>query len=104
MLHAEVSEGYHAYNVAKHRHLAEFDQEFSKFAGTEDIAVTFVPHLLPQNRGILATCYVKGEGEAVHAALARTLRGRTVPGQVLPYGESPATRAMFGDRTSAIWA
>ena len=33
MLHSEVSEGYHAYNVAKHRHLAEFDQEFSKAAG-----------------------------------------------------------------------
>ena len=30
MLHSEVSEGYHAYNVAKHRHLAEFDQEFAQ--------------------------------------------------------------------------
>ncbi|MEM7668482.1 MAG: N-acetyl-gamma-glutamyl-phosphate reductase, partial [Pseudomonadota bacterium] len=29
-LHAEVSEGYHAYNVAKHRHIAEFDQEMSR--------------------------------------------------------------------------
>ena len=60
MLHSEVSEGYHAYNVAKHRHLAEFDQEFAKAAG-RPVEVTFVPHLLPQNRGILATIYVRGE-------------------------------------------
>ncbi len=33
MLHAEVSEGFHAYNVARHRHMAEFDQEFAKAAG-----------------------------------------------------------------------
>ena len=68
MLHSEVSEGYHAYNVAKHRHLAEFDQEFEKVAGRK-VEVTFVPHLLPQNRGILATIYVRGEGPAIHAAL-----------------------------------
>ena len=33
MLHSEVSEGYRAYNVAAHRHLAEFDQEMSLIAG-----------------------------------------------------------------------
>ena len=94
MLHAEVSEGYHAYNIAKHRHLAEFDQEFSKFAG-RDVAVTFVPHLLPQNRGILATCYVKGEPEAVHASL--TARYSDEPFVVvLPLGEAPATRHVRG--------
>src|SRR5690606_37944642 len=66
-LHSEVSEGYTAYNVAKHRHMAEFDQEFSKAAGRK-VEVTFTPHLLPQNRGILATIYVRGIGEAIHAA------------------------------------
>ncbi|MEM9140975.1 MAG: N-acetyl-gamma-glutamyl-phosphate reductase, partial [Pseudomonadota bacterium] len=94
MLHAEVSEGYHAYNVAKHRHLAEFDQEFTKFAGRE-VAVTFVPHLLPSNRGILATCYVKGDAEEIHAALAE----RYLPEPflvVLPLGEAPATRHVRG--------
>ena len=94
MLHAEVSEGYHAYNVAKHRHLAEFDQEFSKFAG-RDIAVTFVPHLLPQNRGILATCYVKGDAEAVHASLAARYADEPFL-VVLPLGEAPATRHVRG--------
>ena len=94
MLHAEVSEGFHAYNVAKHRHLAEFDQEFSKFAG-RDIRVTFVPHLLPQNRGILATCYVRGDAEQIHAALTRRYADEPFL-HVLPLGEAPATRHVRG--------
>jgi len=94
MLHAEVSEGYHAYNVAKHRHLAEFDQEFSKFAG-RDVRVTFVPHLLPQNRGILATCYVKGEAGAIWKSLADRYADEPFL-EVLPLGEAPATRHVRG--------
>ena len=93
-LHAEVSEGFHAYNVAKHRHLAEFDQEFSRAAG-RPVEVTFVPHLLPQNRGILATIYVRGEGEAVHKALAEAYADEPFL-VVLPYGEAPATRHVRG--------
>jgi N-acetyl-gamma-glutamyl-phosphate reductase len=93
-LHAEVSEGYHAYNVAKHRHLAEFDQEFAKAAGRQ-VEVTFVPHLLPQNRGILATIYVRGEAEAIHAALAQAYAGEPFV-VVLPLGEAPATRHVRG--------
>ena len=93
-LHAEVSEGYHAYNVARHRHLAEFDQEFSRAAG-RPVEVTFVPHLLPQNRGILATIYVRGDGEAVHAALAAAYEDEPFL-VVLPYGEAPATRHVRG--------
>ena len=94
MLHSEVSEGYAAYNVAKHRHLAEFDQEFSQAAGRR-VAVTFVPHLLPQNRGILATIYVRGDGNAVHAALREAYDGEPFL-VVLPYGEAPATRHVRG--------
>jgi N-acetyl-gamma-glutamyl-phosphate reductase len=93
-LHAEVSEGYHAYNVAKHRHLAEFDQELSKAAGRR-VEVTFVPHLLPQNRGILATIYVRGDAAAIHAALAGAYAGEPFV-TVLPLGEAPATRHVRG--------
>lgn len=93
-LHAEVAEGYHAYNVARHRHLAEFDQEFSKAAG-RTVEVTFVPHLLPQNRGILATIYVRGDAEAIHGCLAETYADEPFV-VVLPFGESPATRHVRG--------
>ena len=100
MLHSEVSEGYHAYNVAKHRHLAEFDQEFAKAAGRK-VEVTFVPHLLPQNRGILATIYVRGEATAIHAALAGGLRRRAVHRRAaLRRGAGDAARARLELRAS----
>ena len=94
MLHSEVAEGYHAYNVAKHRHMAEFDQEFGKAAGRK-VEVTFTPHLLPQNRGILATVYVRGDAEAIHAGLVEAYEGEPFV-VVLPFGESPATRHVRG--------
>ena len=94
MLHAEVSEGFHAYNVGRHRHLAEFDQELSLAAG-RDVRVRFTTHLLPQNRGILASCYVKGDPEAVHAALAAAYADEPFL-VVLPFGEVPHTRHVRG--------
>jgi N-acetyl-gamma-glutamyl-phosphate reductase len=93
-LHSEVSEGFQPYNVAKHRHLAEFDQELSRAAGRA-VAVTFVPHLLPQNRGILATIYVRGDAGDVHAALWEAYDEEPFI-TVLPIGEAPATRHVRG--------
>lgn len=94
MLHAEVSEGTHAYAIASHRHLGEFDQEFSKMAGRE-VKASFTPHLLPQNRGILATIYVKGEAEALHTALVKKYANEPFI-IVLPFGQAPATRHVRG--------
>jgi N-acetyl-gamma-glutamyl-phosphate reductase len=55
-LFCEVAEGFRPYSVGVHRHEPEIQKEISKFA---DIKVTFVPHLLPINRGILTTVYGK---------------------------------------------
>jgi len=57
-LFSEVSEDFKAYKVNTHQHGPEIDQEISKLAGKK-IHATFVPHLLPVSRGILATCYIK---------------------------------------------
>lgn len=94
MLHSEVSEGIHAYGLPVHRHTSEFDQEFSKDAGRE-VKVTFTPHLMPANRGILATCHVRGSAEAVHAALVSAYADEPFV-VVLPMGEAPATRHVRG--------
>jgi N-acetyl-gamma-glutamyl-phosphate reductase len=95
LLHAELSEGYHAYSVGgTHRHLGEFDQEFSKVAG-RPVKVQFTPHLIPANRGILATCYVSGETDAVHGALAAAYDTEPFI-HVLPKGEAPSTRHIRG--------
>jgi len=95
LLHAELSEGAHAYGVGgTHRHLAEFDQEFSGIAG-RPVRVQFTPHLLPANRGILATVYVKGEARGIHDALVRAYHDEPFL-QVLPFGEVPSTRHIRG--------
>jgi N-acetyl-gamma-glutamyl-phosphate reductase len=54
----EVNESLHAYSIAGHRHVAEIDQELATLAPDgAPVHVTFVPHLVPMTRGILATCY-----------------------------------------------
>ena len=55
---SEVNESFKAYKLFEHQHVPEIDQELSKIA-KEDVSVVFVPHLLPINRGILSTIYVK---------------------------------------------
>jgi len=55
-LFCEVNEGFKAYKICAHRHIPEIDQELGLLAGT-DITVSFVPHLIPANRGILSTIY-----------------------------------------------
>ena len=104
MLFSEVSEGIHAYGVGRHRHMAEIDQEFSKAAGREVIA-TFTPHLVPMNRGILATIYVRGEGGRtppdLHAVLAKAYADEPFV-HVLPFGETPQTRHVRGSNMTMI--
>jgi N-acetyl-gamma-glutamyl-phosphate reductase len=95
LLHAELSEGANAYAVGgTHRHLGEFDQEFSKLAG-RDVKIQFTPHLGPFNRGILATCYVKGEAAAIHDALTHAYAAEPFL-QVLPFGATPSTHDVRG--------
>ncbi len=55
-LFCECTETMKAYNIAKHRHTSEIEQELSNLAG-EPLMLSFTPHLAPMKRGILATCY-----------------------------------------------
>lgn len=54
----ECNEAFSAYKVAAHRHTPEIEQTLSRQAG-QPVTVTFVPHLLPVNRGILSTIYAR---------------------------------------------
>lgn len=95
LLHAELSEGYNAYSVGgTHRHLGEFDQEFSAVAG-RDVKVQFTPHLMPANRGILSTGYVKGDPQAVYNTLKNAYQDEPFL-TVLPFGETPSTHHVRG--------
>src|SRR3954462_14593503 len=89
MLFSEVSDGFNAYGVGKHRHMAELDEQFSKAAGKE-VIVSFTPHLLPQNRGILSTIYVRGRrgktAEELHDILVQRYEKEPFV-YVLPFGK-----------------
>ena len=52
----ECNESVKAYKLASHRHTPEIEEQLGYAAG-KDITLTFTPHLIPMNRGILATCY-----------------------------------------------
>jgi N-acetyl-gamma-glutamyl-phosphate reductase len=103
-LFSEVSEGFHAYGVGHHRHMAELDQEFSAAAGRE-VIVTFTPHLVPMNRGILATIYVRGttgkSPQDLHGLLA-SFYDKEPFVHVLPFGELPQTRHVRGSNMTYI--
>ena len=58
---SEANESLGAYAIEGHRHLPEVTQELSAL-GRNGVQVTFVPHLAPMTRGILATCYFDLKG------------------------------------------
>lgn len=71
-LYTEISEGISAYGIANHRHAPEIEQGLSKASG-EKVIVSFTPHLMPMNRGILSTIYVKMNKGVDAAKLKSTL-------------------------------
>jgi N-acetyl-gamma-glutamyl-phosphate reductase len=103
MLFSEVSEGIHAYGVGHHRHMSELDQEFSLAAG-RDVVVTFTPHLVPMNRGILSTIYVRGlkaTPQDLHALLLKSYAKEPFV-HVLPFGTVPQTRHVRGSNMTFV--
>jgi N-acetyl-gamma-glutamyl-phosphate reductase len=95
MLFAERSEDVQGYaQGGRHRHLGEFDEQFSRLAGRE-LRILFTPHLIPVNRGILASCYVKGDPRAIHEALAARYAAEPFV-IVLPFAELPGMAHVQG--------
>lgn len=92
----EVNEDFKAYKVAGHRHTPEMEEKLSHFAGRE-IKVVFTPHLLPINRGILSTIYVRFRRplREVHAFLESFYRERAFV-EVLPLGAYPRLSEVRG--------
>ncbi len=104
MMFAEVSEGIHAYGIAKHRHAPEIEQGLSR-AAKRKVTVSFTPHLMPMNRGILSTIYVRLAGGAGPADLRAHLAARYAGEpfvRVLAEGVVPQTRHVRGSNTCLI--
>ena len=95
LLHSEASEGIKAYAVGgSHRHLGEFDQELSLVAG-QPVKIQFTPHLIPANRGVLATAYVTGNSEKIYNVLYSRYKDEPFI-HILPFGKTPTTQDVRG--------
>jgi len=94
----EANEGFMAYKVGSHRHTPEIEQELSLIAGTQ-VTLSFTPHLVPMNRGILTTIYGRLTGsvdtDSLHAVFAAFYRKEPFI-RVLPVGQFPNVRNVRG--------
>ncbi|HIS32572.1 MAG TPA: N-acetyl-gamma-glutamyl-phosphate reductase [Candidatus Limivivens intestinipullorum] len=97
-LFCEVNENIKAYGVASHRHTPEIEEQLGLAAG-RPLCLSFTPHLVPMNRGILVTAYasLKKEvsWEAVHEVYERYYEKEQFV-RVLGKGECPETKWVEG--------
>ncbi len=94
----EVDENFYAYKVNRHQHIPEIEQTLSDLAA-RDISVTFVPHLLPLQRGILSTLYAKRRKGVKPQAVAQAFSeayGDEPFVRLKPAGNYPALKDVCG--------
>lgn len=98
-LYCEVNEGFKAYGVGGvHRHIPEIEQELSLLAGGK-VIISFTPHLVPMDRGILSTVYAMPAASVTTARLLEIYNDH-YDGEafvrVLPAGQFPSTAYVRG--------
>ncbi len=94
----EVEGAVRPYGLPKHRHKPEIDQELSLAAGRK-IEITFVPHLLPMVRGILATCYATAGAKVAGKDIENAYRkhyGKEQFVRIIPNDVLPSTKDVSG--------
>ncbi len=94
----ECNENVKAYSIATHRHTPEIEQELSKLA-KEEIKISFTPHLLPMNRGILSTIYLNLATKTKEVEILELYRQfyRNEPFlRILEKGSFPETKNVYG--------
>jgi N-acetyl-gamma-glutamyl-phosphate reductase len=98
LLHAETAENFRAYKVNDHQHMPEIEQTLFEHGGKR-LNLTFVPHLVPMNRGLLATIYAPLAKKLTLKGL-RTLFDRAYAKEpfvrLLPPGVWPQTKSVGG--------
>lgn len=103
LLFCECNESARAYGVPKHRHLSEIEQELAIAAGS-DVTISFIPHLIPVNSGILTTTTAKltpgTTAEQIGQALEKTYSDQPfvrLLGRGKPADTKQVTRTNFID-------
>ena len=93
-MYCECNENLYAYKVGVHRHAPEMERGLN-LLGADRASVCFTPHLVPMDRGILSTIYVRitqdMDTEALYACL-RDYYGKEPFIRVKPPGEQPRTK------------
>jgi N-acetyl-gamma-glutamyl-phosphate reductase len=98
---AEVNESVRAYAVAGHRHTGEMVAQLQREAS--GVSLTFVPHLVPMTRGILATVYLRPRQGAAHEDVEGVYRTLCEHEEFLRYDDAPpATKSVLGSNVAAI--
>lgn len=99
-----VNENLRAYTPTGHKHIAEIEQELSALAGAQ-VVVSFVPHLVPVTRGLLATCTAPLARSATTAELLEVF-GERYRGEpfvrVLGTDGLPQTRRVTGTNMAEV--
>lgn len=98
LMYCEVNDSVRAYSVGVHRHTPEIEQELSALSG-EKIDVVFTPHLIPMDRGIFSTIYLKLDKKTTLSSVQKIYKDyyRNEPFvRILKNGAYPATKAVKG--------
>jgi N-acetyl-gamma-glutamyl-phosphate reductase len=99
---SEVNESVHAYGVAGHRHKSEMLEQLHDAAGA-DVRLTFVPHLIPMTRGILATAYLRPLPGVTAAQMHQVYADFCHTSPFLELVDTPpATKSVTGTNRAAI--
>jgi N-acetyl-gamma-glutamyl-phosphate reductase len=98
----EVNEDFKPYKIASHRHTPEMEEKLAEFA-KKQVRLVFTPHLLPLNRGIISTIYVRFRAslEEVHSYLSEFYRDSLFV-EVLPLGRIPRLAEVRGTNLCKI--
>lgn len=97
--YCEVNESIKAYKVAEHRHTPEIEEQIKQICNLKEFNLTFTPHLIPMNRGILTTIYADLKKEVndneIHNFLKNYYKDEHFV-RVQPLGIYPETRWVKG--------
>lgn len=101
-LFCEVNENMKAYGVATHRHTPEIEEQLGYACG-EKITINFTPHLVPMNRGILATAYASLKKDVTYEEVKAIMINITQMKNSSVYWKKMSARRQNGWKAATMW-